>query len=107
MDDEWAAIREPAEAQVWREVIRPLAAELHGHAHDVATGMVQLMQADLPDVMPDAEAAADNEVSTEETLRSLAQMIERDSAPEVVDTAAVHGRLRPARACNVRYRSRY
>ncbi len=84
MDVEWAPIREPAEAQVWREVIRPLAAELHDTRTMPRPRMVQLMRADLPDVMPDAEAAADNEVSTEETLRSLAQMIERECAPDVV-----------------------
>jgi DNA-binding PucR family transcriptional regulator len=88
VDVEWAAVSEPAEAQVWREVLRPVAADLRGQARELAARIVRQMQAQLPDVMPDAETVAENTVSAEETLRSLAQVIERGADPRAVELPA-------------------
>ena len=82
---EWAAVAEPAAAQVWREVLRPLAAELRGKARELAAWMVHEMQGHLRALMPDAEAIAENIASAEAAIRAVAQGIERGSDPRAVE----------------------
>jgi len=88
VDPDWAPIQEAAAAQVWRDILRPLAAELRRQAGELAAPMVAHLQAELPEVMPDAQSAAENAVSVEETIRSLALMIERGDDPHVVELPA-------------------
>jgi PucR C-terminal helix-turn-helix domain/GGDEF-like domain len=85
---EWAAVAEPAATQVWREVLRPLAAELRGEARGLAAWMVREMQGHLRALMPDAEALAENTASAEAAILAVAQGIERGADPRAVELPA-------------------
>lgn len=76
MEPQWRPLREPAANQVWQQVLRPVAAELRVGAGKVAELIVQLYQAEAPEVVPDASAVAEQMASTEAALHQVAQCID-------------------------------
>ncbi|MEV0027970.1 helix-turn-helix domain-containing protein [Nocardia sp. NPDC050793] len=81
MQVEWPPAREPAAQRVWREVLRPIAAEMRASADDLAARAVARMRSELPELFPDAQTVEENLVSTEASLRQLAQIIELAGDP--------------------------
>jgi hypothetical protein len=76
MEVEWPPAREPNARQVWQQVLRPLAAEMRACAGELTERTVGRMRAELPQLFPDAQATEEYLVSTEASLRQLAQIIE-------------------------------
>ncbi|WP_433192967.1 PucR family transcriptional regulator [Nocardia sp. CA-107356] len=85
MEVEWPSVREPAAQRVWRKVLRPVAAEMQASAGDLAKRAVARMQTELPGLFPDAQTVEENLVSTEASLRQLAQIIELAWDPRRLD----------------------
>ncbi|MEU5845624.1 helix-turn-helix domain-containing protein [Saccharopolyspora shandongensis] len=85
MEVEWPPAREPAGQRVWREVLRPVAVEMTASADDLAQRAVARMHAECPELFPDAQTVEENLVSTEASLRQLAQIIELAKDPRRVE----------------------
>lgn len=101
----WEPLQDPDVERVWRAVLQPAAADLLAQAHDVAARLVADMQGSLPDVLPDVQTAAENILSTEQTLEALARIIEAGADPSQVELpsatiafamAGVHRQVRSA-----------
>jgi hypothetical protein len=81
MEVEWPPVRDPAAQRVWREVLRPIAAQMRASAADLAEFTVTRIRADAPELLPDAQTVAEVSASTGESLRLLAQVIELGGDP--------------------------
>ncbi|MDH6677296.1 hypothetical protein M2284_001494 [Rhodococcus sp. LBL1] len=81
MELEWPPVRESSAQRVWREVLRPIAAEMQSTAGDLAERAVVRMQAESPELFADAQTVEEHLVSTEASLRQLAQIIEAGGDP--------------------------
>lgn len=76
MEPQWRPLRDPVANRVWQQVLRPVAAELRTGADKVAELIVQLYQAEAPEVVPDAAAVAEQIASTEAALHQVAQCLD-------------------------------
>ncbi len=85
MKIEWPPAREPSAQRVWREVLRPIAAEMRSSAADLAESAVARMQEELPELFSDPQTVTENLVSTEASLRQLAQIMELGADPRGVE----------------------
>jgi hypothetical protein len=96
MEVQWPPVREPAAMRVWREVLRPTAAEMRVSAAALAERTVSHIRAEAPEMFPDAQTVEEALGSTEESLRQLAQIIEFAADPGQVE-------LPPSTLAMVRY----
>jgi DNA-binding PucR family transcriptional regulator len=78
---EWLPALDPAANRVWHEVLCPIATEMRGSAVELADGAVTRVQAEMPALLPDAQAVEENLVSTEAHLTQFAQSVERGTDP--------------------------
>ncbi|MEV5539910.1 helix-turn-helix domain-containing protein [Saccharopolyspora shandongensis] len=85
MEVEWPPARDPAGQRVWQEVLRPVAVEMTASAADLAQRAVARMQAECPELYPDAQTVEENLVSTEASIRQLAAIMERAKDPRQVE----------------------
>ncbi len=85
MELEWPPVRDPAAQKVWRQVLVPIAVELRAGAADLAEQAVARMRSVLPQLFPDEQTVKENLVSTEASLRQLAQLIEAGGDPRQVE----------------------
>ena len=85
MPEPWPALEDPAAKRVWREVLVPISDELRGQVAELVGTLIDQMQAALPGVMPDPETVAENRISIDQTLRSLADGIHSGIDPRAVD----------------------
>ncbi|MGW5229284.1 PucR family transcriptional regulator [Nocardia niigatensis] len=85
MDIEWPPARQPTAERVWREVLRPIAVEMRLSAGELAARAVARMQDELPELFPDTQTVTENLVSTEASLRQLAQVMEIGADPQQLD----------------------
>ncbi|HTX98187.1 MAG TPA: helix-turn-helix domain-containing protein [Mycobacterium sp.] len=85
MELEWPPAREPDAQRVWQQVLVPIAAELRAGAADLAEQAVARMRSELPQLFPDEQTVKENLVSTEASLRQLAQVIEAGADPRQVE----------------------
>jgi DNA-binding PucR family transcriptional regulator/uncharacterized protein YukE len=93
MEPVWRPLQEPAARKAWLEVLRPIAAEMQTCAPQLAGRIVDRYQSELPKIVPDASAVAEQLASVEASLRQIAQCIETGDDPRQVDltpaTAAI------------------
>lgn len=86
-------MREPGAAKVWHEVLKPVSAEMQTSAPLLARRIVDRYQSELPRIVPDAAAVAEQSASVEASLRQIAQSIASGEDPHRLDltpaTAAV------------------
>jgi len=82
---QWPAAQDADAEQVWQRVLVPIAAEMRTCAGDLAAQAVARMRADLPQLVPDEQMLTEHLVSTEASLRQLAQVIEAGGDPRRVD----------------------
>lgn len=68
-------MREPGAAKVWHEVLKPVSAEMQTSAPLLARRIVDRYQSELPRIVPDAAAVAEQSASVEASLRQIAQSI--------------------------------
>jgi hypothetical protein len=68
-------------------VLRPVAAEMQACAPQLAAQIVDLYRSDLPTVIPDAAAVAEQLASIEASVRLIAQCIETGEDPHRIDLA--------------------
>ncbi|WP_102419880.1 CdaR family transcriptional regulator [Mycobacterium sp. 4858] len=85
MELEWPPVQDPAAQRVWQQVLVPIAAELRAGATDLAERSVARMQAELPQLFPDDQTVRENVVSSDASLRQLAQIIELGADPRRVE----------------------
>jgi DNA-binding transcriptional regulator YdaS (Cro superfamily) len=83
----WRPFQEPAARKVWLEVLKPVAAQMQTCAPQLAERIVDRFQSELPSVVPDASAVAEQLASSEAVLRQMAQLIETGDDPRLVDLA--------------------
>lgn len=81
MDIEWPPAREPAAERVWREVLRPITAEMRASARELAERAVARLPDELRWLFPDAQTVEETLVSTEASLRQLTQVMELGADP--------------------------
>lgn len=81
---QWPA-PDPDAERVWRAVLVPIAAEMRADAAELAKGAVARMREELPQLLPDEQMVTEHLVSTEASLRKLAQVIEAGADPRDVD----------------------
>lgn len=81
---QWPAADPDAE-RVWRDVLVPIAAEMRADAAELAKGAVARMREELPQLLPDEQMVTEHLVSTEASLRQLAQVIAAGADPRDVD----------------------
>ncbi len=87
MEPRWPPLREPAARKAWNEVLKPVAAQLQTRATQLAARIVECLQADLPKIVPDATAVAEQRASVEAILRQIAQCMEIGDDPRRFDVA--------------------
>ena len=85
METGWAPAREPQAQRVWKQVLRPLAAQMQACAPELAADAVARMRAELPDRFPDEQTVTENIASTEASIRQLAQIIADGADPACVE----------------------
>lgn len=77
----WSALREPAAATIWREVLQPLATDLDASALPFATEIVDRSRAEVPVHFIDDLHVREAVAGTEETLRLLAGLLVSGADP--------------------------
>lgn len=98
MDPEWAPVRDdPAAEQVWRKVLRPIAAELGAGAAVLAERILGRLEAERPQPSADAQAIGEVPAAIEASLRQLAQNIDVGANPRGLDLPAAVASLGRAR----------
>ena len=88
MEPTWEPLREPGAEQVWKQVLRPIVAELRSCAPDLAERAITRIQAEMPVLFPDPQSAKENIVSTEAGIRQLADIIDVAGDPRAVELPA-------------------
>ncbi|MBU3067750.1 helix-turn-helix domain-containing protein [Nocardia sp. NEAU-G5] len=81
MNIEWLPTGRPDAERLWREVLRPIAADIRSAAGELAQRTVARTRAELPDLFPDTQTVAEQLVATEAGLRQLAQIMELGADP--------------------------
>jgi DNA-binding PucR family transcriptional regulator len=93
MEPQWRPFQEPTARKVWQEVLTPVAAEMQTRAPQMAGRIVDRYQSELPKIVPDASAVAEQLASVEAILRQIAQCIATGDDPRRLDltsaTAAI------------------
>ncbi|OBI94087.1 hypothetical protein A5660_12430 [Mycobacterium alsense] len=87
MEPRWPPLHEPTARKAWNEVLKPVAAQLQTCAPQLAAQLVERLQVDLPTIVPDATAVAEQLGSVEAILRQIAQCIEIGDDPRRFDLA--------------------
>ncbi|OBF81163.1 hypothetical protein A5791_05805 [Mycobacterium sp. 852002-51163_SCH5372311] len=87
MEPRWPPLQDPIARDAWNEVLKPVAAELQTCAPQLAVRIVERLQAELPKIVPDASAVAEQLASVEAILRQIAQCIEIGDDPRRFDIA--------------------
>lgn len=85
MELQWPPACDAEAQRVWQRVLVPLAAEMGTQAADLAQRAVARLQAEVPQLFPDEQTVKENLVSTEASLRQLAQVIEAGADPRQVE----------------------
>ena len=88
MEIDWPPVREPGAERVWREILRPIAAELGSCAAELAEQAVTRMRSEMPLLIPDAQSIEENRRSTEAGIRQLAEIIDVAGDPRAVELTA-------------------
>ena len=88
MEPTWEPLREPGAEKVWKQVLRPIVAELRSCAPDLAERAITRMQAEMPVLFPDPQSVKENIVSTEAGIRQLADIIDVAGDPRAVELPA-------------------
>ncbi|WP_029111965.1 CdaR family transcriptional regulator [Mycobacterium sp. URHB0044] len=81
MEVEWPPVREPGAQRVWRDVLQPIAAEMRRSVAELTARTVSHIQAEAPELLPDAQIVEEARNGTEESLTQLAQLIELSADP--------------------------
>lgn len=93
MEPQWRPLHEPSACKVWQDVLRPVTAEMQTCAPLLARRIVDQYRSELPRIVPDASAVAEQLASVEASLRQIAQSIATGDDPRELDltpaTAAV------------------
>ena len=87
MEPRWPPLQESSAHKAWQEVLRPIAAEMQTCAPQLAGRIVDRYQSELPKIVPDASAVAEQLASVEASLRQIAQCIETGDDPRRDDLA--------------------
>lgn len=87
MEPRWPPLQEPTARKVWNDVLKPVAAQMQTCAPQLAARLVERLQADLPTIVPDATAVAEQLASVEAILRQIAQCLEIGDDPRQFDLA--------------------
>lgn len=87
MEPVWRPFQEPAARKIWLEVLKPVAAQMQTCAPQLTERIVDRFQSELPSVVPDASAVAEQLASGEAVVRQMAQLIETGGDPRRVDLA--------------------
>lgn len=87
MEPRWPPLQEPTARKAWDEVLKPVGAQLQTCAPQFAARIVERLQADLPTIVPDATAVAEQLGSVEAILRQIAQCLEIGDDPRRLDLA--------------------
>ena len=85
MEVDWPPVREPGAQRVWRDVLQPIAAQMRRAAAELTERTVSHIQAEAPELLPDAQIIEEARGGTEESLRQLAQLIELGADPRQVE----------------------
>lgn len=88
MEIDWPPAREPGAQRVWREILRPIAAELISCAAELAEQAVTRMRSEMPSLFPDPQSVEENRISTESGIRQLAEIIDVAGDPRAVELTA-------------------
>jgi DNA-binding PucR family transcriptional regulator len=87
MEPRWPPLQEPTARKAWQAVLKPVAAQLQTCAPQFAARIVERLQADLPNILPDATAVAEQLGSVEAILRQIAQCLEIGDDPRRFEPA--------------------
>ena len=82
---QWPADADAGSERVWQRVLVPIAADMRASAAELARQAVARMRIELPQLLPDEQMVAEHLISTEASLRQLAQVIEAGGDPRGVD----------------------
>lgn len=85
MEVEWPPVREPGAQRVWRDVLQPIAAQMRLSAADLTERTVSHIQAEAPELLPNAQIVEEARSGTEESFSQLAQLIELSADPRRVE----------------------
>lgn len=88
MEPTWPPLQDPEAEQVWRKLLRPIAAELRGCAGELSQRAVTRMQAEMPALFTDPQSVKENLVSCEASIRQLADIIDVAGDPRDVELPA-------------------
>ncbi|RFZ14988.1 Purine catabolism regulatory protein [Mycobacterium marinum] len=93
MEPRWPPFQEPSARRVWHQVLRPVAAEMQTCATQLARDIVDRYQCELPSIVPDPPAVAEQLASVEASVRQIAECIDSGEGPRLLDltpaTAAI------------------
>lgn len=81
MEPQWRPLHDSTGHRAWQRILRPVAAQLDTCAKELAATVVARYQAELPAVVPDPPAVAEQLASTEACLRQIAQGIATGADP--------------------------
>ncbi|MET8878614.1 helix-turn-helix domain-containing protein [Nocardia sp. NPDC004604] len=84
MESGWPPLQEPESKRIWGAVVAGVAADLGAHAADLAVRVADLMRAELPEFISDAEAYDQQVASAEASLRAISAQLERGGDPRAV-----------------------
>ena len=85
MSLQWPDGADDGAERVWQRVLVPIAAEMRAGAGELAAQAVGRMRTELPALFPDQQMVTEHLVSTEASLRQVAQVIEAGADPRKVD----------------------
>lgn len=88
MEPAWEPLRQPGAEQAWDKLLRPVVTELRSCAAELAERSVARMQGEMPALFPDAQSVKENVVSTEASIRQLADIIDVAGDPRDVELSA-------------------
>lgn len=88
MELAWEPLREPGAEDVWKTLLRPIAAEMRTGAVELAELAVTRVQAEMPTLFPDPQSVPENVVSTAASIRQLADIIDVAGDPRTVELPA-------------------
>ncbi|MGW4767059.1 PucR family transcriptional regulator [Nocardia sp. NPDC004278] len=84
MESGWPPLQEPESKRIWGDVVTGVAADLGAHAADLAVRVADLMRAELPEFISDAEAYDQQVASAESSLRAISAQLQRGGDPRAV-----------------------
>ena len=93
MSLQWPDGADDGAERVWQRVLVPIAAEMRAGAGELAAQAVGRMRTELPALFPDQQMVTEHLVSTEASLRQVAQVMPGTDSVTVL-VAAQAGALR-------------